>query len=130
MKVNEKTRQKLIKNLEEWLELTLDIARDTIEEMRHAISVEDLMNLKKRLLIDLLDLPLSSTECYFCIELGLDDVEEPEKICKDCPYAEHHGICSVMNSSWRKIIDSLYELQNLIDKEYYRDEKYESPKRD
>ena len=143
MKVDKDVVDALIVGLENAL---WDLQKDVefyIKKIREAETVEDIMHLKKQLLVDWLrDMPLGADECYFCELLSM--------ICKECPYAEHHGECCspdwedeelyaeykyslrevvdkfVDLSDWRLIKGLVEVLTSVIKEKYYYGEEYEA----
>lgn len=125
MEVNEEIKQKLVKNLKNWLDDTVFWMDHFIQLIESAETVEDIMKFKRDLLTTYIgDLPVSDKYCYFCL------LHEREmysgRDCINCEYAKHHKMCNDLNSDWRRIIAARNELMNVIDKLYYRGgEKYE-----
>jgi len=104
MKVDKDVLETLVVCLENALR---DLEKDVhfhINKIREAGTVEDIMHLKKQLLVDWLrDIPLGADECYFCI-LYEDD-------CERCIYAKYHGACAESSRA-----DLYIELTKLVDK--------------
>ena len=118
MKVDEETRTELIENFEKWLRGVNTDMNYYIEKIKEAETVEEIMKLKKNLLLEYLyNAPLDSTTCYFCIYNN--------EFCEFCSYAKTHGFCGDSDSDYRKIKSAFRKLVELIDKKYYSGEKYE-----
>ena len=117
MKVDEGVREELIKNLRDWLDDFNFTMKKIIDSMEKAKSVEEIMKLKKKLLLKAIDmLPIFAEECYFCILCSSE--------CSICKYKDYHGVCHNSNSDYMKIIEKRRELMELIEKLYYKGEKY------
>ena len=118
MKADAMLKEKLVKNLREWLEKVNEKMNYYIEKIKEAETVEEIMKLKKNLLLEYLyNAPLDSTTCYFCIYNN--------EFCEFCSYAKTHGFCGDSDSDYRKIKSAFRKLVELIDKKYYSGEKYE-----
>jgi len=126
MEINEEVRQELIENLCEHLNAFKDVVNKIINRMRKAKTVEELMRLKKRLLLVWLDsMPLSSAECYFCL-LGKKVSVVMINVCKICNYGKLHKICLYEGSDYAKITEALRRAIKKIDKLYVkRGERYD-----
>ncbi|GAI26271.1 unnamed protein product, partial [marine sediment metagenome] len=88
-------------------------------------SVEGIMKAKQKLLINILkNMPLGTSNCYFCLLnspiLGFDG-------CKTCQWGKFHGgTCCTPNNDYHKIQDLRLELQGAIEELYYKGEKYKT----
>jgi len=118
VKVNEATRRKLIKSFKMWLKMLNKVIKSLIKDMEKAKTVEEIMELKKELLIKYVQLmPITSSYCYFCIEHFMN--------CDKCEYAKHHGICDYAESDYFKIYDKAVDLKRTIEELYYKGERYD-----
>jgi len=118
MEIDEEALKELIDNLEDWLDEFNAKMKGIIDNMRKAKSVEEVMKLKKEMLLKILDMmPLSASYCYFCI-LHFED-------CSECIYSDYHGSCIDLASDYVKIMDKKRELWRMIDELYYKGEKYD-----
>jgi len=117
MKVDEEVRRQLIENLKIWLKRLNRIVKSLVKDMEEAETVEEIMALKRELLLRYICLiPISASYCYFCIKHDLE--------CNKCEYAKHHGICTYAESDYAKIIDKAKELELTVAELYYKGEKY------
>ena len=118
MKADEDTKDTLIYEFEQWSNSIKHIIDKIISAMRKAETVEELMALKRELLLRLLDmLPLHANYCYFCVKNFTR--------CEKCEYAKFHGICTKEPSDYATIKRKLDELKTLIKYRYYAEEKYD-----
>ncbi len=123
MKVNKKVMAELVKNFQRNRNTVTMRYDDFIADMKNAKTVEEVMRLKKLFLCELvMDIPLCSSECYFCIY-------HDEK-CFNCLYAKKHGVCGKTQEhtrqkkklpTWDKIRNIRNHLEETIDKEYFRE---------
>ena len=122
MKVNEKIKEKLLENFGKWKEELNEKIDSYLDSIRNAERVEDVMFLKKRLLLKLIRcLPLGNKFCYFCLMKELGEFNT----CADCPYAKYHRECYWGYSDYATIISLLGIAYEAIDRLYYVEEKYE-----
>jgi len=105
MKVEKEVLDKMVKNLIENKEEISKIYSDYISKIKNANSVEEVMDLKKKLLYELIqNLPMGCKHCYFCIKY----YDSP---CEECEYADYHGTCISNDSLWN---DLMYEFKRKI----------------
>ena len=124
LKVDEKTRKLMVANMRDgWREIDT-LVKGMIELVKSAKSVEEIMNLKKSILLKIFNPTfISSDNCYFCTERF--DKWGAVKECKGCRYSKIHGKCNEKDSDWRIIRDKLYDLINAIETNYVKkDESY------
>jgi len=123
MKVNKKVKQELLGNFEEWRKELIGMIDGYVKEMKGAKTVEELMRIKRNMLIGLVyDLPLRSKLCYFCI---LNEREQGN-ICSVCKYGRIHGMCWQIDSDYDRINQAQNKLLDVIGLYYYKDdERYE-----
>ena len=118
MKVDEIVKRMLVCNLRRWLEDLNGWLKWTIDAIERSDTVEEVMYWKKRLLTVMLDnLPLSVGHCYFCLKHDMK--------CDECEYARVHGFCVRRDSDYKRIVDEVKRLREMIDELYYRDESYD-----
>jgi len=118
MKADERAKEILLRELEEWFKLLKHTIKRMLEAMRETDTVETLMSLKRELLLRLIDLlPIDANHCYFCI------VHHPH--CKECEYAKVHGECSKEESDYYRIYSLLSMLKQEIYYNYYKGERYD-----
>ena len=119
MKVDEKVKEVLVRNLRGWLEDLNGRLKWAIDAIERAETVEEVMYWKKWLLTTMLhNLPLAAGHCYFCLKHNMK--------CDDCEYARIHGVCANEDSDYKKITVGVERLKKTIDMLYYNDEVYES----
>jgi len=117
MDVDKEVKEVYIKNLKHWKELACRIFEDWIERSEKAKTVEELMRIKKFLLLSYIDLfPLSGSECYFCIAKELGKI----KSCDKCPYGKENGFCYQPGSAWNVIRSKIEVLRNYVSAFYYK----------
>ncbi len=118
MQVDQKVVKKLIKGFNECKREIVGDFEEATKRISKCISVEEIMEVKKDLLLNLVnDLPIYGDVCYFCILL---DTDGDDADCEKCQYGKIHGICDHDRSDWRKIIDGSQRFENIID-DYYHD---------
>jgi len=118
MKADAMLKEKLVKNLREWLEKVNEKMNYYIDKIEISETVEEIMRCKKYILIDYLqNVPLKASTCYFC----LDDNKE----CEDCIYGKLHGYCHEPFSDYQLIREKLASLIDIINEKYYKGEIYE-----
>ena len=120
MKVNEDIKRRLVENLESWKEMIDDTINMYINEIKNIGTVEELMRIKRDLLIDFVyKIPLSRDYCYFCLaDMAYD------KSCGECEYARYHGQCSSDQSTYSNIEKAAHKLIAELER-YYSGEMYE-----
>jgi len=92
MNPDRKIQRELVRNLEQHIREFSHRYRFLVKKIREAKSVEEIMELKREILLFwTLELPLRSIYCYFCLLLVEED-------CKVCLYGKIHGTCSKKNS--------------------------------
>ena len=123
MKVNKKIKQELLENFKGWRKELIGMINEYIKEMKGAETVEELMRIKRNMLIGLVyNLPLRSEHCYFCIS----NERELGNGCSACEYGKIHGICWHIGSDYDRINQAQKKLSDTIKLYYYKDdEKYE-----
>ena len=100
MKVDKDVKKRLIANLKCWLQDLNNSVKTILKHMKEAETVEEIMQLKKELLVLCLErLPLGDSHCYFCI---LQDYKN-NFACRGCLYAKTHGYCAKVKSDYKKI---------------------------
>jgi len=119
------TTLRLIENLEVSKSKGVNLYNKSIEDLKNASSVDDVMRIKQKLLFRLISaLPLYTDTCYFCIYHRIH--------CEKCEYAKIHGKCgSSLYSqkskkkfaSWDLISTYRWNLQYLIDSCYMFDDE-------
>ena len=125
MKPNRKIVKELIQGLQECKARYNYVFEDYVSHLKHADSVDRVMELKQNLLIDYLqNFPLGMFECYFCLE-EMDDEESDD--CSKCPYGTIHGICIAEknNNDYGKIYLQKKNLLRAVRKFYYNNEHYD-----
>jgi len=116
--VNERIRRDLIENLRWWRDSLCAQLGARIDRMEEAETVEEIMAIKKEILLDLIEnMPLSYAYCYFCLMLITK--------CYECPYMKHHGACNDDGSTWRNIIRAKTRLTLALEDYYREGEEYE-----
>ena len=91
-----KIKNELIVNLSAWKNRINKIMGDSILNMSHAESVEDLMEEKSNMLDRILaDFCFGSDQCYFCLKhiVGLG--------CENCEWGKLNGICIRDNNLYK-----------------------------
>jgi len=117
MDVDKEIKEVYIKNLKHWKDLLCGILEGWIERSEKARTVEELMRIKKFLLLSYLDLfPLSGSECYFCIAKELGKI----KSCEECLYGKENGFCYQPGSAWSVIRNKIEILRNYVSAFYYK----------
>ena len=125
MRVEESVRTKLIANFKSWLNELDKGLKEYIEKMEKAKSVEDLMAIKRDLLLFYVNqTPTTAAYCYFCI---LYRDEDDRVHCERCEYARYHGVCEEAGSDWRVLDSRLLSLLMLVQDRYYKGEIYNEP---
>lgn len=127
MKINEQVRNRLIKELKEQFGHHERQVYDLIEMLKTVQTVEEIMKIKKVLLLNYIELlPIGTYECYFCLLQMHERLPSPGKsLCESCQYGKHHGLCiDNPNSQYNKMIIDRDNLINCINN-YYNDELYE-----
>ena len=118
MEIDAEVRNKLVSEARTLKKIYSDVMSGYISSLEKAVSVEELLLLKRWLLLNLVGyLPITSDNCYFCYLYKKKD-------CNGCQYAEYHGKCESRFSDWMKISKSYLRLLNAVDK-YYDGETYE-----
>ena len=122
MKVNKDVKKRLIANLKCWLQDLNNSVKTILKHMRKAETVEEIMQLKKDLLILCLEkLPLEDDHCYFCVLQDYKDISD----CKGCLYAKVHGYCENINSDYKKVKIAVGKAIDTIEEKYYFGETYD-----
>jgi len=122
MKIDKSVKKELIENLEDWLDRFHDAIEFKIEKMKDAKTVEEIMQLKKELLVLCLKkLPLGDSYCYFCILQDYKDICG----CKSCLYAKVHGYCNNVDSDYKKVKMAIGKAIDTIEEKYYFGETYD-----
>ena len=122
-KIKQKPEKYIVENIKEglrnWFYAIEDIKDKYEEGFEKAETINELMQLKKELLINILEeLPLNPTTCYFCIK---NHYNYQSTICKTCEYGKEYGICAKANSSYDRIIHVHQHLIETIDTKYWRE---------
>jgi len=119
MNSDRKFQRELVKNLERHIREFSHGYRFLVKKIREARSVEEIMELKREILLFWIrELPLRSVHCYFCLlPVGED--------CQGCLYGKIHGICSRKDSDYLKIWDKRLALLSEI-KSYFKGERYDN----
>ena len=120
MRVDDRVRRELIKNLKAEFTMFSNEFKRIINSMSRVSTVEKLMRLKKKLLITwLYFMPIDRHTCYFCIK---DEMEEKDylDVCKSCEYGKIHGCCVREGSDYDKIMKELGRLMAKIERLYVR----------
>jgi len=126
MKAEEKIKEELIENIRHDMKDLIEFLEQRLSELESAETVEKIMLVKQRILLDWLDLmPLGCDECYFCLLDDLMASDEDYIPCYNCKYAEHHGVCFKEKSDYARIAKAKKRLRDLIERKYYRGEEYE-----
>lgn len=124
MKVDESVREELVENLEDWFECLYREIMKYLRKIKEAESVEDIMFLKRDMLLHYVkSMPVGIEQCYFCLLHWLDDCEPCE--CGVCEYGVVHGVCDTPDSDYREIYMLWNELMKAIEEKYYRGESYD-----
>jgi len=122
MKVDKDVKKRLIANLKYWLQDLNNSVKTILKHMKKAETVEEIMQLKKDLLILCLEkLPLDDIHCYFCI---LQDYKNNSS-CKNCLYAKIHGYCDDVKSDYKKVKMAVGKAIDTIEEKYYFGETYD-----
>jgi len=118
MKVNEEIRGQLLSAMREHLENFEKLISSCLDEMEKANSVEEIMNLKRKILVLWTEfLPLGARHCYFCF---LYDH------CTVCPYGKIHGICGPgKKSDYGRIREAEDHLLGSLERYFRAEERYE-----
>lgn len=121
MNIDKKIVKKLVQNLDNEKKRIDEVINEYIKDIKNAKTVEEIMEYKKGLLLDLLScLPLNYTHCYFCLKHLKDMIW-----CENCEYAKVHGRCDEEDSDYNKIDTIVGNLFNAIEDLYYIGEKYD-----
>lgn len=105
---------KIRKNLNVRKQWITEIVNHAIYDSQNAHDIDDVMLLKERLLVGLLEnLPLSGDFCYFCIY--------HKEICDCCSYRiVHGGRCgTAMGTTWREVMNRINKLKDFISNNYW-----------
>lgn len=122
MKADERVKRILVNNLKRWLDELYGRIFLQIKAIENAPTVEEIMILKKGLILFCLEfLPLSVNECYFCIERKWWKGD----ICENCPYAKFHKPCREEDSDYRKIREIIWKAIEIVGEYYYKGERYD-----
>ena len=114
MKIDEEVRQKLVENLQVWQRYLTREVNVYLQKMKSAQTVEELMELKRSLLVFLIyHLPLTDTECYFCLQ-------QPYSDCEDCLYGKVHGTCDEKGSAFAKVMKQVDKLVKAVQEHYWK----------
>ena len=118
MKVDKRIVEKLVRSARKRKSYLNELFVNYINDLRDAKTVEEVLEDKQEFLLNILDaVPLSGSDCYFCI---LNDGS-----CKDCEYGKVHKRCIVNErSDYNRIMDNFDRLKDSIYNYYYRDEYY------
>jgi hypothetical protein len=83
-------RDKVVKHIRETVISNHERAMSLVESMGNAANTDELLRLKRDLLVTLLsNLPLNGKDCYYC--------ELTNVMCHMCGYGKAHGICVIYN---------------------------------
>ena len=116
MKANKQVQAELIRNLDRWFSDFQKSIDYFLEQIKKADTVEEIMQVKKDMLINMVNyIPSGRLYCYFCIENDDD--------CSKCQYGKLHGKCGA-NSDYHKIGHDLSKLKDAL-KNYYKGEQYD-----
>jgi len=118
MRINEEVREQLVSAMREHLLNFEKLISSYLDEMEKANSVEEIMNLKKRILVLWTEsLPLGTRHCYFCFLYDR---------CTDCPYGRIHGICGPgKKSDYGRIREAEDHLLGSLERYFRAEEKYQ-----
>jgi hypothetical protein len=111
-------KQNLVKEIEKCKNRFDGSFIDALEELEGAETPERVMEIKRYLLLDLLDdLPLHADTCIYCHMCGSQ--------CDKCDYAHKYGHkeCGEAQSSWKKVRKAQDTLKNVIEREYWSEEE-------
>jgi len=124
MKANEEIKKLLVISLRNNLEDFYKTAKGWLTVIENAKTVEEIIDCKRKLLETYVNfMPLADEHCYFCIKEKFNNSDY--RTCEEsCQYAKHHGVCSFMDSDYKKITE-MRGLLLIAIKNYYRDETYE-----
>ena len=124
MEVQKKIVNQIIDSLRQTKE-DIDLSfTSSIKELKEAKTVEDIMEIKKRILLDIsYSFPLDSDSCYFCILYDM--------ACGKCEYGKVHKMCErSYGSDYVKIKGQLSKLRGRLLSYYHPDETYPDPEED
>ena len=103
--------------IRKYLQYLNDSVSSLVDKLEAAETVEEIMELKKQILITWLEfLPLVPCACYFC---------NLHALCDSCEYAEFHGPCTDYDSDFGVIEYALEKLMDVISDRYYKGEQYD-----
>ena len=115
--VNEEIKEKVVRNLMDYVWLVNNIMTGHIAEMASTESVEEFMYVKKRLLVDYVrSLPVNGEYFYFCLK---------NMKCENCEYGKIFGT-NEDNSVCRSLVSQRYKVYTTIYDRYYCGETYET----
>jgi len=127
MKVDEEIREKLIQSLQAISSTLASNISGYLKEIQVAKTVEEIMRIKRDLLVHWITLlPLEPEDCYFCLLQEKKRKENLTDPCERCPYSRFHGVCDSENSDYERICNLLVKLSTEIKRNYYKNEIYSS----
>jgi hypothetical protein len=118
LKLSLELRDEIIEALEGKEKNYSRIIRNAVTCLKGATTIDEVMTIKKGLMIKLVDaLPMGPSTCYFC------KLYFPFH-CGDCEYGAERGICTSLgeicnDSSFGRIEEALAKLEETIEQEYW-----------
>lgn len=116
MQMTEATLLKAKGNLESHVYESLTTIEDLLRVLRDSETktVEDFMRVKLSILLAFTEIPLSASNCPYCIHYGF--VFGKSHVCGSCEYGKRKGICNEEGSVYDEIIKKRDALRSAIRK--------------